>query len=271
MRLALLLALACGGQGAGGAPEGQPPEGQAPADEGSSGEEAPPEGADTGLEERAARDAERAVARHILINHKESRGSQQARTRREARALAEELRERILAGEEMAELARQHSTDKTAKRGGYLGSAARGSWVPAFEDAVWSLRVGELAEVVETEYGFHVIRREALTEYHLLHVVVYHQGARFADEESEAGQRSVEEARALAEAARAELVGGAEFTEVAARYSDGPNARRGADLGWVLDGELGPAFDEAVGALEVGEISGVIQTNFGLHLVQRIE
>ena len=70
-----------------------------------------------------------------------------------------DLRERIIAGENFEELAAIHSDDVgSAKQGGSLGWAKRNSYVPEFEAAAYKLEKGELSQVVETQYGFHIIQ-----------------------------------------------------------------------------------------------------------------
>lgn len=73
-------------------------------------------------------------------------------------ALAQALIRRLEDGEDFADLASEYSTDfGSAIAGGDLGSAQRGAYVAAFEDAVWSSRGGLVPEPVETEFGFHII------------------------------------------------------------------------------------------------------------------
>jgi len=81
------------------------------------------------------------------------------------------------------------------------------------------------------------------------------------------------EAEALArlEAARGELAAGASFEDVARRYSEDASAERGGDLGTFGRGMMVPEFDEAAFALDEGEISGVVTTRFGFHLIQAVE
>lgn len=102
------------------------------------------------------------AARHILVSF---RGGSRAapyvtRSRDEAYALASELRERVLAGEDFAELARGHSDDRgSAREGGDLGEFTRGQMVKPFSDAAFALEPGGVSEVIESEFGFHVIQR----------------------------------------------------------------------------------------------------------------
>jgi peptidyl-prolyl cis-trans isomerase SurA len=73
---------------------------------------------------------------------------------------AEELYEKILNKDDFAELAKKHSDDiASGKKGGDLGYAKRGTYVPEFEAAVFTLKENEISEIVETEYGFHIIQQ----------------------------------------------------------------------------------------------------------------
>ena len=93
-------------------------------------------------------------AAHVLIAVTESR------TEAEARELAGIIRARALTGQAFDELAREYSDDPgSGQRGGDLGFFARGRMVPPFDDAVFALtEPGAVSEVVQTQFGFHVIR-----------------------------------------------------------------------------------------------------------------
>ncbi|RMH68296.1 MAG: peptidylprolyl isomerase [Bacteroidetes bacterium] len=93
-------------------------------------------------------------ARHILLRAPE--GNEAARA--EARARANELRQRILDGESFADLAREFSEDGSAQQGGDLGWFGRGRMVEPFEEATFSARVGEITRPVETRFGIHLIQ-----------------------------------------------------------------------------------------------------------------
>ena len=62
-------------------------------------------------------------------------------------------------GGDFAALARQHSDCGSAQAGGDLGAFGRGQMVKAFEEAAFALGVGDTSVVVETPFGFHIIRR----------------------------------------------------------------------------------------------------------------
>jgi parvulin-like peptidyl-prolyl isomerase len=96
------------------------------------------------------------------------------------------------------------------------------------------------------------------------HILVMYKGA-----QSGGASRTKEEARERIEMVAAELVNGLEFAELATEYSECPSAKEGGSLGEFGRGDMVPEFDEAVFDLEVGGSSGVIETAFGYHLIQR--
>ena len=95
---------------------------------------------------------EQVRVRHILIEGKDEA----------ARAKAQELVKAARAGADFAELAEKNSIDKgSAARGGDLGLVSRGRTVPQFEAAAYALKnVGDVSDVVETQFGLHIIKLE---------------------------------------------------------------------------------------------------------------
>lgn len=102
---------------------------------------------------------EQVSASHILVMHEDSPRSSETRSREDALALIEEAKGRIADGTEFGELATDVSDCPSASDGGSLGSFGRGSMVRAFEDAAFALEVGETSDIVETEFGYHLIHR----------------------------------------------------------------------------------------------------------------
>ncbi|MBF0288783.1 MAG: peptidyl-prolyl cis-trans isomerase [SAR324 cluster bacterium] len=99
-------------------------------------------------------------ARHILISYKGAARSMQTRSKAEAEKEAKRLLDELKKGKDFAELATKHSDGPSGKKGGYLGRFAQGTMTPAFEKAVFALKPGTVSNLVETEYGFHIIKRE---------------------------------------------------------------------------------------------------------------
>lgn len=124
----------------------------------------PDDGLDAGSRESAAELAPPSEigARHVLVQWMgaERAPSSVVRTKEQARAVAERVRERVQRGESLARLAVEFSDEPGAgARGGSLGVFGKGKMVPAFEQAAFRLKVGEVSEVVESSFGFHVIVR----------------------------------------------------------------------------------------------------------------
>lgn len=118
--------------------------------------------------EEAKAGAEEVNARHILIRAKGSPSplgaGKKELSEEEALAKVQELRKKILAGEDFAELAKKESDDPgSATNGGDLGSFKRGQMVPAFEQTAFSLKPGEVSEPVKTQFGYHLIKVEKHT------------------------------------------------------------------------------------------------------------
>jgi hypothetical protein len=103
------------------------------------------------------------VFQHILFQVPQNAAdSVDRRKRRQAEQLLPQARQ---AGARFGQLAVRYSEDPSAKAaGGSLGLAARGSFVPPFEDAAWQLAPGAVSAVVKTQFGYHIIRRPPLAE-----------------------------------------------------------------------------------------------------------
>lgn len=122
---------------------------------------APDEAAKPRTARRVEAKQERITASHVLVSYK---GAQRAkatvtRTKAEAKKRAEEVLAKAKAGADFAQLAREYSDDSSATKGGDLGSFGRNSMVKPFADAAFALKVDDVSEIVESEFGFHVIRR----------------------------------------------------------------------------------------------------------------
>ena len=98
-------------------------------------------------------------ARHILIKASEEDSADLLADKRNR---AEQVLELARSGEDFAELAKQYSEGPTGPKGGDLGFFTRGRMVKPFDDTVFALKEGEISDIVQTQFGFHVIKLEKI-------------------------------------------------------------------------------------------------------------
>ncbi|MGQ9560960.1 MAG: foldase protein PrsA [Candidatus Oleimicrobiaceae bacterium] len=197
---------------------------------------------------------------HLLV---EVRPGEVARQR--ALQRMEEVKGRLAAGEDFAEVARQMSDDPgSAQRGGDLGFMQRGDFVREFEEVAFSLEPGQRSDVVETQFGFHLIelmerRGEKVRVRHILVAL----GTTKEDEKA-AAERIKELYRQLQE--------GADFATLAKEQSeDETTASAGGHLGWFEIDQLretAPEFVTALRGLQPGGITEPFRTKYGFHILK---
>jgi len=94
-------------------------------------------------------------ASHILVKVDEKADPA---TKKKARAKIDAVLKRAKAGEDFAALAKANSDDGSAQQGGDLNYFTRGQMVPAFEQAAFALKAGQVSDVVTTQFGYHIIK-----------------------------------------------------------------------------------------------------------------
>lgn len=93
----------------------------------------------------------------------------------------------------------------------------------------------------------------------------------YAGSQRSSADRSQEAAQTQINDLSAKIQSGGDFAELAKAHSDCPSGAKGGDLGSFGPGQMVPAFETAAYGLEVGATSGVVETPFGYHLIQRTE
>lgn len=89
-------------------------------------------------------------ARHILVDSKEQ---------------AQEILEKIRKGEDFAQLAKEYSNCPSSENGGDLDYFTKGSMVPEFEEVAFNMEIGEISDIVKTQFGYHIIKLEDKKTY----------------------------------------------------------------------------------------------------------
>ena len=106
---------------------------------------------------------EQVHARHILIAIKSAESpvpQEEGLDKPAAKAKAEEVLKRVKAGEDFQKLAQEYSDDGSKQNGGDLGWFSKGRMVPEFEKAAFALQPGQTSDIVESQFGFHIIKAE---------------------------------------------------------------------------------------------------------------
>jgi len=98
-------------------------------------------------------------ASHILLMFRGSARSTATRSQQDAATAIAEIRDQITEGGDFALLAERYSDCPSSEDGGDLGHFGPGAMVPEFDQAAFALAVGEVSPVVETEFGYHLIKR----------------------------------------------------------------------------------------------------------------
>ncbi len=190
------------------------------------------------------------------------------RTRAQAKNRAQHLMRLARSkGQDFAELARQFSDDGTSSMdGGDLGVIERGQLHPNLEKAAFSLGIGQVAKVVESPHGFHVLVRHLPTEAQAAEILITYDGAhKYTPRMS----RTPSQAETLANEIHARLKNGASFEEEVLTWSDHHTYIRGGFFPIFKKGTMLPKFEEIVWNLEVSQISEIVETSTGFHIVKR--
>jgi peptidyl-prolyl cis-trans isomerase SurA len=182
-------------------------------------------------------------------------------------SLANAILDSIKNGASFEDMVERHSQDQFSKQyGGDIYYITSGLLPVEFEDAVYQTGAGEVYQgVVRTRYGFHLIK---VTEIHqrIPSIKASHILINFNNEE---GQPDTAFARLKADSVYQRIMNGEDFAALAMEYSDDPGSKeKGGDLGFFERRMMVKEFDEAAFNLGVGEISGIVQTNFGFHIIK---
>jgi hypothetical protein len=215
-------------------------------------------------------------AEAIVVQWQGAEGADESitRTPADARIRAEELLASIENGaRDFATVARQDSDARASgARGGLIGTYSREDWPPrheAIRDRAFALQTDQISEVMEAPYGWVILHRCTAEFRNTRHVLVRFAGARNAGPEI---TRTHDEAQARAREIRERLVApGADFAAIARETSEDGSRERGGEMGWLGRGRLVPPYEASAFTLEVGAISEPIETEFGFHVIQRVQ
>lgn len=200
---------------------------------------------------------------HILLRAPESASPEQLQ---KLRLRGEQALKRAQAGENFAELTAAFSDAPDALQGGDLGWRALSRLPTLYAEAASRLQAGQVSELLRSSAGFHVVKllnkRGGSAPASVQQTRARHILIRINEVVSEA------EAQRKLETIRERIVNGVDFAEQARLNSQDGSAAKGGELGWLSPGDTVPEFERAMDALKINELSPVVQSPFGMHLIQ---
>ena len=203
---------------------------------------------------------------HIVIRIPEGASPE---TLNKLRLKAVSIDEQAKAGKDFGQLAATYSESNDAMQGGDLGFRPLDSLPQVMSSAIANLKPGQVSDVVRSPSGFHIVKLigrkggsalPQIQQTHARHILI-----KVTEVTSEP------EARQKINQVHSRLKNGEDFAALAKLYSQDGSAQKGGDLGWLYPGDTVPAFDQAMNALKIGEISNPVQSQFGFHIIQVLE
>ena len=203
---------------------------------------------------------------HILLRAPESASPEQLQ---KLRLRGEQAVKKAKAGENFAQLTATFSDAPDALQGGNLGWRPMERLPQIYAEAAVRMKPGEVSDLLRSSAGFHIIKllgkRGGSAQASIQQTRARHVLIKVNEVVSET------EARRKMENLRERLVNGGDFAELARLYSQDGSAAKGGDLGWISPGDTVPEFETAMDALKDKEVSPVVQSPFGMHLIQVLE
>ncbi|OGS68544.1 MAG: molecular chaperone SurA [Gallionellales bacterium GWA2_54_124] len=202
---------------------------------------------------------------HILVVVPEQASAEKIRAARER---ADQAFAQLSGGADFSQVSAGFSDAKDALKGGDLGWRSGDRIPPAFMNELQNLKPGQNTAVLRSPSGFHILKLVekrggsapvVITQTHARHILI-----KTSEIVTEA------EAKKLILEIKQRIDSGAGFAEQAKRYSQDGSAQQGGDLDWLSPGQTVPEFEGAINKLQAGQM-GMVQTQFGWHLIQVLE
>ncbi|MDD5057035.1 MAG: peptidylprolyl isomerase [Sideroxydans sp.] len=185
------------------------------------------------------------------------------------RKRAEQALAKLRGGAPFAQVAAGFSDAQDALSGGELGWRPADRLPPLFSEPLLKMKPGEVSEILRSPSGFHIIKLLDRRSKDAPVVIVQTHARHILIKTSELVSEN--EAKNRLQEIKTRIDKGADFAEQARLHSEDGSAPQGGDLGWLSPGETVPEFEGAMDALKVGQVSGLVQSGFGWHLIQVLE
>lgn len=201
---------------------------------------------------------------HIVIRVPEQASPEQLLR---LRTKAEQARAQLNGGEDFAKVAAANSDASDAMSGGQVGQRSLDRLPALYGEALQKMQPGEVSTVLRSPAGFHIIKLlnragglqslPAIRQTRARHILI-----KVNELVSEI------DAKRKLETVKERLDHGGDFAELAKLYSNDLSAAKGGDLGWLNQGDTVPEFERAMDGLAIGQVSNLVQSPFGWHLIQ---
>ena len=185
------------------------------------------------------------------------------------RGNAAKVLEQLENGADFGELAREHSTHKSASQGGEL-IITKGWLDPDFDQVVLAMADSSLSGVIETPEAFYIVYRISgkYLQQRSSHILLMPD----KNLEGEARERALASLEKKAWELRKRILDGESFYDLAQEYSDDPgSAEKGGDIGWHKRNKLVKEYEEVAFSQELGELSEPVLSNFGWHIIRTVQ
>jgi peptidyl-prolyl cis-trans isomerase SurA len=192
------------------------------------------------------------------------------------RARAEEVLRQLRTGADFAKIAATYSDAPDALKGGAIGWREIDRLPPLFASELSKLSPGQVTPAIKTNTGFYILKMSGKRNLETApqQAVVQQTRARHILIKPTPAMPAAEAKRKLAEIKAKIESKSASFEEMARQNSqEGNSAPKGGDLGWLEPGDLDamPEFEKTMNALKPGQVSDVVETPFGFHLIEVTE
>ncbi len=190
-----------------------------------------------------------------------------------AKAKADEVTRQLRTGADFAKMAASYSDSSDALKGGEIGWREPDRLPPVFAEALAKLKPGQFTPTIKSTTGFHILKmvakrslaesqeKQVITSSHVRHILIKVSPTVTADD----AKRKLKELKERLDNKAAK------FEDLARLFSNDGSASKGGDLGWMAPGDALPEFETPMNALKINELSDVIETPFGFHLVEVLE
>jgi peptidyl-prolyl cis-trans isomerase SurA len=221
-------------------------------------------------EQAAAADRVEVNLAQILVRIPDNASPEQIAARK---ARADEVLRQLRTGADFSKMAATYSDASDALQGGVIGWRDPRNLPPVFAEALAKLNPGQATPAIRSTTGFHILKlverraaskekaQEGLQQTRVRHILI----------KVTPTMSAAEAKRKLAEMKERLVNKAAKFEELARQFSGDSSAAKGGDLGWLAPGDIVPEFETVMNNLKPGEMSDVVETPFGFHLIEVLE